>query len=585
MTSSSSRGFIALMAVIVIGITLLGLAAQASLAGWYARFNVLLSEQKEQASALAEGCADQALARLLANPSRVSRDPIELTTEDGVCIVEVDTDSTPGLVLVKSRGEVGEAVVNLELALAMGNILLPGTTATTGTLVVLMAVDGGGATVDAFSVSVPSATPSSFSGTSRRAVSITGPYEVNVTGPAGYTAVFSGECDASGGGTLSVGEAHSCVITMVRTPTTITAQVHVLNEKGGALQPHEVPLTLSGSSLQEGYAQVVSAGTYALALTLPPSYEVERFSGDCTSTGALTVREGESAICEITVVETTAGTLCENTISVAPTTSTGANSWNDPLAVLQSGGTVAYADASASGEYFGFALPALPLGATLRTLMVEADARSDTQHVCALTASISSDAGTSWSSLQQRSLTTGFSTIVFGGPTTPWDVALSGADISDGFSVRVRLGVQCPNLSRTEVDALRVKAAYGDPSCTVTSTTGTTEPSLLVETRVINDNGGSALPASFTVTVEGESFPGEAFPGRRVALMPGSYAVEGSSDTRYRLLKSPACTSEDAGVVRQHETRHCVLTYDDIPSTFEGASGIILNSWREVPKW
>ncbi len=58
----TERGYVALLATVITGFILLGLAVDDSLAGWHARFNVLTSQNKEQANALAEGCADH-LAR------------------------------------------------------------------------------------------------------------------------------------------------------------------------------------------------------------------------------------------------------------------------------------------------------------------------------------------------------------------------------------------------------------------------------------------------------------------------------------------------------------------------------------------
>ncbi|HVZ76336.1 MAG TPA: hypothetical protein VG934_03670 [Candidatus Paceibacterota bacterium] len=67
--TKNPRGYIALMATIIISLVLLVLVGQEALTGWHARFIVLGTEAKEQASALAEGCADQALAAIAADPS------------------------------------------------------------------------------------------------------------------------------------------------------------------------------------------------------------------------------------------------------------------------------------------------------------------------------------------------------------------------------------------------------------------------------------------------------------------------------------------------------------------------------------
>ncbi|MBI3572380.1 hypothetical protein HY091_02510 [Candidatus Kaiserbacteria bacterium] len=66
-------GYIALMATIVIGLVLLVMTAEEGFAGMHARFNVLGTERKEQATTLAEGCLNQGMAKLLVDPSAASR--------------------------------------------------------------------------------------------------------------------------------------------------------------------------------------------------------------------------------------------------------------------------------------------------------------------------------------------------------------------------------------------------------------------------------------------------------------------------------------------------------------------------------
>src|SRR5262245_53088178 len=87
----AEQGYIALMAVIIIGFILLGLSVNESLAGWHARFNVLSSLNKEQANSLAEGCADQAVASLIAEPTFLSAGKADTTTvtSQGSCSVHI----------------------------------------------------------------------------------------------------------------------------------------------------------------------------------------------------------------------------------------------------------------------------------------------------------------------------------------------------------------------------------------------------------------------------------------------------------------------------------------------------------------
>lgn len=62
----NNGGYIALMATIIISAILLIMVTQESFSGWHARFNVLGTEQKEQAIALSDGCINQAITGLVA---------------------------------------------------------------------------------------------------------------------------------------------------------------------------------------------------------------------------------------------------------------------------------------------------------------------------------------------------------------------------------------------------------------------------------------------------------------------------------------------------------------------------------------
>lgn len=587
----ASRGFVALMAVIVIGFALLGIAAEEGRAGWYARYNVLSAERKEQASALAEGCADQALAELLANPSFDSSEPRVVESEIGTCTVEVDTVSTPGLVLVKSRGEVGDAVANLELALSLGQVRLGGADPEGGTLIVGMAVEGVGAALADFTVSVPGASPSSFTGTGRRALAATGPYIITVDGPETYRPRYSGECDENGRGTLTKGDAHSCAIVLEEIPTTLSVVVNVINDDGGARSPAEFPLAIDGVSVVEGVPNTVSAGTHSVsAPSSDTAYAASSFGGDCDSNGSVLLKERDERVCVITYNDRPGAAVCTNTGYAAPTTSTGQNSWLDPLGLIEQGGVVAYTIAAATGDYFGFGLPAIPSEDTVAAVAVQVDARSSSGS-CALGVKLSPDGGVTWTNEKTRTLQNSFSTLSFGGAGDAWvGHTFTSEEVADTSRFRVRVrdidtGAACANDARTDVDFLRARLSHGAPSCVVSDTgPGTGEPALIVETVVINDDGGTALPGSLRVDVEGAIVPGTSAPGARYEIGAGTYAVVGQQDPRYQLFHGENCTSDFSGPLGNGEVRRCVIRYDDLPpNSSANVDGIVLDSWRELP--
>ena len=117
-------GYVALMATIVISIMLLVMTVEGGALGWSARFNILGTEAKEQAHALAEGCADQALAAIVTDASYQGN--ATTVTAGGTCRVfpiQFDTP-TEGFVTVKTQAEIRNAFVNLKIVMSLNDIHL-----------------------------------------------------------------------------------------------------------------------------------------------------------------------------------------------------------------------------------------------------------------------------------------------------------------------------------------------------------------------------------------------------------------------------------------------------------------------------
>src|SRR5206468_2468482 len=92
------------------------------------------------------------------------------------------------------------------------------------------------------------------------------------------------------------------------------------------------------------------------------------------------------------------------------------------------------------------------------------------------------------------------------------------------------------------------------------------QPKLIVIQHVINDNGGTATAAGFTMSVTGSSpspasFPGAESSGTTVALDAGSYSVSASSVAGYTQTSAPARRSSDLAA---GETRTCTIVNDDV---------------------
>jgi hypothetical protein len=118
------EGYIALMATIIIGAVLLVMSVGISKAGWYARFTILGTEAKEQSAALADGCANQALALLITDSTYVG--DATTTLSIGSCYVfpiEVNAP-LPGVITLRVQGIVRDSYTNLEMEIALNDVRL-----------------------------------------------------------------------------------------------------------------------------------------------------------------------------------------------------------------------------------------------------------------------------------------------------------------------------------------------------------------------------------------------------------------------------------------------------------------------------
>lgn len=129
-------GYVALMATIIISIILLVMTVEESTLGWHARFNILGTEAKEQANALAEGCADQALTTIVTDPSY--RGNATTTTLGGTCHVFPVQFNTPtaGFITIRTQAKVRNSFSNIEMSINMNEIHLGAPTSGSGTSVV-----------------------------------------------------------------------------------------------------------------------------------------------------------------------------------------------------------------------------------------------------------------------------------------------------------------------------------------------------------------------------------------------------------------------------------------------------------------
>ena len=294
------------MATIIISLVLLVMAVEEGSSGWYARFNILGTEAKEQASSLAEGCAEQALATLLTDPNYTGN--ATTTTKGGTCHVfpiqfnSLNGITTPGYATINTQAEVRNSYANLELAMNVNDIHLNSIPAapTTGTLFITTHVinDSSGTKQAAdFAITV-SANPTSSSAGSESGNVVTvqpGPFSVNGSAVANYSMSLSSNCS----GNISANEVKFCTITYDDITTTLTVIANVVNNNSGTKQPADFPLFIDGAPVSLGQRVTVTAGLHTVSATTLSGYAASVWGYDCAASGEITMALGQNKTCII----------------------------------------------------------------------------------------------------------------------------------------------------------------------------------------------------------------------------------------------------------------------------------------------
>ena len=316
--TNKNGGYIALMATIIISLVLLIMTTQEGMSGWYTRFTVLGTQSKEQANALAEGCADQALAALVTDVTYTGN--TDSTFPAGTCHVYPVEFNTPssGMVTIKTQAVVQGSYANLALATNLNSVHLGAIPSAPqyGTLIVQTLVTSatGGATPDpsAFTMRVASVNPSksSFPGASTGVV-VTIPtptasavnYSVTEDALSGFAPNFTAQCS----GAIKGGEIKSCTVSNAPVTTTLTLIANVSNTYGvTTAQPADIPLYIDGTQVTLGHAYTEPAGAHAVTATVPAGYTASAWGYQCTgaaASGTASLDLGNNKICVINLAE------------------------------------------------------------------------------------------------------------------------------------------------------------------------------------------------------------------------------------------------------------------------------------------
>jgi hypothetical protein len=114
--------------------------------------------------------------------------------------------------------------------------------------------------------------------------------------------------------------------------------------------------------------------------------------------------------------------------------------------------------------------------------------------------------------------------------------------------------------------------AIGDDARTCTVTANDVAPTLTVVTNVVNGDGGSAGPGSFSVHVrrDGSDVAGSPQPGSSsgttYTLDAGAHAVGADPVARYGLAVGGDCAADGSVTLGIGDAKSCTVTADDVPA-------------------
>ena len=137
-----------------------------------------------------------------------------------------------------------------------------------------------------------------------------GTYTVTETGVSGYVATFSGDCNADGDVTLTVGQEKTCVLTNNDLPANITLIKNVINNNGGtATAASAWGLKVDGGTINNNTSVAVTSNVpHTINETGRTGYHFVSITGTSTYGklcpavlgGPIILDEGETIVCTIT---------------------------------------------------------------------------------------------------------------------------------------------------------------------------------------------------------------------------------------------------------------------------------------------
>lgn len=127
-----------------------------------------------------------------------------------------------------------------------------------------------------------------------------GSHAVTESGPAGYTSVFSGDCDSNGNVSLALADNKTCTITNTAIAPKLKLVKTVINDNAGTKQVADFPLFIDTNGVTSGVSNPETVGFHTATETSDPGYAASLWGTDCAANGTITLALGDDKTCTIT---------------------------------------------------------------------------------------------------------------------------------------------------------------------------------------------------------------------------------------------------------------------------------------------
>lgn len=360
-----------------------------------------------------------------------------------------------------------------------------------------------------------------------------GIYAASETADPGYSAsTWSGDCSPDGSVTLAIGDNKTCEITNNDIAPTLKLVKTVINDNGGSAVTTDFQGKINGNNVPWNVAQTMTAGNHTASEINLPNYSALAWGGDCNADGTITLALAQTAICTITndddapkltlnkvVINDNGGTAAESywTLTAAgltPLSGPGAAGAADVVSDSTfSAGTYTLSESSGPAGYSASAWSCsnqdndgqivINLGDDITCTITNDDQPA---HLT-LIKTVTNDNGglaqpTAWS--LTASGPTGISGATGGqavtnAPVSAGNYTLGEQGGPDGYTAGT---YSCIKNGGQEVVGNSISLALGDEAtCTINNDDDA--PSLTLVKVVINEYGGTATAADFTLTASG----------------------------------------------------------------------------------